>query len=106
MPKESVEYYRFIKTYTREQTKHPRFEHFRDLDLSDMKLPKDCEGGIIYNYFSHENDQGNIDFYHFESEDEMMGYKAAVYDDPSIYHEWRSGRKEYRELQKYKEQSR
>lgn len=102
MPRETLEYYRFRKTYTPEMANSPHFQKILEMDHHYMQqsLPKDC-GHLTFS-FSYIDNDGNKVYEYFESEDECMAAKAVQFNDHSIYKNYKKEKSEEETLSKFK----
>lgn len=103
MPREILEYYRYRRTYHSDDVQHKDFSQMVivDEDVLTKKLPSDCSSALVYNKFKEEHEDGSVTIYYFEDQDEMYGYKAATFNDPEIYHDYKREKREYEMLTKH-----
>ena len=92
MPLTTQVYFRARRLFSREQYRHPKFREMveADKEMLRLQLPKDCSEELLWNTFEHADKfiKGAWVVNYFESEDELMAYKAVHYKDASIYKDY------------------
>lgn len=105
MPKQVNEYYRYRRLYGPEIRRYPLFRRIVEQDRQNLlkDLPKDCDRCIAYNTFEHDHEdlEGVLVINYFESEDDLMAYKAVQAKDDKIYLDYVQRKKEQRMLNKF-----
>jgi len=104
MPKEIAEYYRAMIAYSRREFDSPHFPFIlrNSQDNLERSAPADCDKyRLIGNFFYHE-DGDIIRYYFFENEDQMMRYKAALFDDKRIYRDYIAHKEEDKILTRHR----
>ena len=102
MPKETKEYYRAMIAYSRRDWDSP---HFKDILRNSRenlrgRAPDDCDKHALSDTFFYHEDGNIIRYYFFENRDEMMRYKAALFND-KIYKDYLAEKAEELELRKH-----
>ena len=104
MPKQTLEFYRYRRIYSRDQRYSPHFRKLVDADRQQLlkSLPPDCDTSIAYNSYEHEDEviEGAFVIDYFEDKDDMMSYKAVVEKDDKIYIDYMKRKKERLLLQR------
>ncbi len=104
MPKVKTEYYRAMIAYSRREWDSPHFDNIlrNSRDNLRMSAPDDCDKYALSDTFFYHEDGNIIRYFFFENRDEMMRYKAALFNDKQIYKDYLAEKAEIKILNKHK----
>jgi hypothetical protein len=104
MPKETVEYYRAMTAYTKSMWSRDDFGFIlaNSQDNLRMSAPPDCDKHALTSNFFYYDEGDIVRYFYFENRDEMMRYKAALFNDKQIYKDYLAEEAEIKIINKHK----